>query len=73
MNRRHLLALALVCAPGAARSARKRRLSREECQKLREQIDKLQSRLRAGYSAKQGRRYRERMRELQLKRFRRCR
>jgi len=36
-------------------------------------MQKLQSRRRAGYSAKQGRRYKQQMRELQLKKFRQCR
>ena len=48
------------------------RLGKAECRRLREQIQKLQSRLRQGHSARQGRRYRERMRELELKRFRKC-
>lgn len=48
------------------------RLSREECQRLNEQMEKLQSRLRQGHSGSQARRYRAKMRELQLRRFRKC-
>jgi len=35
-------------------------------------MEKLQSRLRQGHSGSQARRYREKMRELQLRRFRKC-
>lgn len=72
LNRRSCLAL-LLCAPVAGRAARKQKLSREQCRKLREQIDRIQSRLRAGYSAKQGRKLKARKRELELRRYRQCR
>lgn len=48
------------------------RLSRDECRRLKEQMENLQSRLRQGHSASQARRYRQKMRELQLLRFRKC-
>jgi len=48
------------------------RFSQEQCALLESKIDALQSLLRQGYSAKQGRRYRERMRELELERHRKC-
>ncbi|MBT8444840.1 MAG: hypothetical protein KJO13_08830 [Gammaproteobacteria bacterium] len=48
------------------------RLSREECRRLKEQMENLQSRLRQRHSGSQSRRYREKMRELQLRRFRKC-
>jgi hypothetical protein len=48
------------------------RLSKDQCTRITQQIDTLQSRLRKGYTAKQGRRYRERMRELELERHRKC-
>ena len=48
------------------------RFSQEQCTLLESKIDALQSRLRKGYSSKQGRRYRERMRELELERHRKC-
>jgi len=48
------------------------RFSKEQCTRINQQIDALQSLLRKGYSAKQGRRYRERMRELELERHRKC-
>ncbi len=72
LNRRTCLAL-LCCAPVAAHGARRRKLSQEQCRKLRAQLDRLQSRLRAGYSAKQGRKLRARKRELELRRYRQCR
>ena len=72
LNRRSCLTL-LLCAPVAVRAARKEKLSREQCRKLREQIERIQSRLRAGYSAKQGRKLKARKRVLELRRYRQCR
>lgn len=63
-----LIAAALL--PGDADSHHK--LDKQQCERISMKIRKLQSRLRRGYSARQGRRYRERMRELQLTRFRKC-
>lgn len=48
------------------------RLSRPECDRLNERMRKLQSRLRQSHTARQGRAYRRRIRELQLERFRKC-
>jgi hypothetical protein len=48
------------------------RLSRDECKRLKDKMERLQSRLRQGHSASQARRYRRKMRELQLRRFRKC-
>ena len=77
MQRRYLLAtfmLTLVTAgfatPDVALGDHK--LSRTECKAIGKKMNKLQSQLRQSHSAKQGRRYRQRMRELQLKRFRHC-
>ncbi len=72
-----LLAYSLLClimstAPLA--SAADSRAKREQaCRAIKADIERLQSQLRAGYTAKQGRRWRTKMRELELKRFRRCR
>ena len=48
------------------------RLSRDDCKRLNEKMENLQSRLRQGHSASQARRYRRKMRELALLRFRKC-
>jgi len=68
-RRLFVLTIGLLLASAAAGH---HRLSRKECKRLSEQMKKLQSRLRQGHSASQGRRYREKMRELQLRRFRKC-
>ena len=44
-----------------------------ECRKVKEQIRKLEARMRRPYSASQGIRLDERMRELKRKRYRVCR
>ena len=69
-RRRRQLLLTLAWLPGTACAHHK--LSKEQCERLNERMAKLQSRLRQSHSAKQGRRYRERMRDLQLQRFRKC-
>lgn len=71
MNRRAVLLAA--CLMTTRLAASNHRLSKARCEKLRQAEQRLQSRLRAGYTAKQGRRYRQRLRELQKKKFRRCR
>lgn len=77
MNRRtllccSLLACSLIQAP-LAHARRPPKLSKKQCKAIKQRMQKIQSRLRQGYSAKQGRRYHERLRELQLKKFRQCR
>ena len=69
-TRRQVLALTFALLPGGVSAHH--RFTREQCRRINEQMKKLQSRLRQGYSAKQGRRYREKMRELRLRRFRKC-
>jgi hypothetical protein len=69
-DRRQVLTLLLALLPPGAGAHH--RFTREQCRRISERMKKLQSRLRQGYSAKQGRRYREKMRELQLQRFRKC-
>ena len=70
MNRRSVLALALVVIPPLAIAT-----SQEEtdCARIRSRLRDLRSQLRAGYTAKQGRRLREQERELEERRRRECR
>jgi len=70
MNRKQLIGLAMLLAP--AINADNRKLSKDQCDTIDRKMKELQVRMRHGYSAKQGRRYRRRMRELQLRRFRQC-
>ena len=46
---------------------------KDACQKVKDKIEAIQSRMRAGYSASQGIRYEERLRELRDQRYRLCR
>ena len=46
---------------------------RAECRKVKEKIRKIESRMRQGYTAKQGIRFDERLRELKKKRYKLCR
>ena len=46
---------------------------KEACQKVKDKIEAIQSRMRSGYSASQGIRYEERLRELRDQRYRLCR
>jgi hypothetical protein len=71
MQRRDLFLLLLFAVPGHADSRKK--LSRERCAAINKRIKRLESRLRQGHSAKQGRSLKRQTRELQLKRFRGCR
>jgi len=70
MNRRQLIALAMLLAPAVA--AEKAKLSRDQCDAIVRKMKTLQSRMRQGHSARQGRGYKRRMRELQLQKFRSC-
>jgi len=76
MTQRLLLALlaatTMVAAVYPQHAPAHHRFTQQQCERVTQQINALQSRLRKGYSAKQGRRYRERMRELELKRHRNC-
>ncbi len=62
-----LLALAVMDSPADDRRRE------AECRRIDEQIRKIESRMRQPYSAAQGIRYDERLRELKDKRYRRCR
>ena len=76
MHRRHfLLTTASLVVFGTALTTTAlghHKLSRKECQAIKQKIQKLQSRLREGTTARQGRKIHTQMRELQLRRFRGC-
>ena len=65
-----LLMAGLLPAAGSteSREARARR-----CKRIKARIARIESRLRQAHSAKTGRRHREKLRELELARYRRCR
>ncbi len=44
-----------------------------DCAKIKQQIRKLESKMRSGYSARQGNRWSEKLRELRRKRAKTCR
>lgn len=69
-RRRFLLQIVAALVPLAASGHHQ--LSKDECKRITQQMKSLQSRLRQAHSASQGRRYREKMRALQLQRFRKC-
>ena len=72
--RRHFTALAILIALTLALTGHAADRKREaECRKIDEQIRRIESRMRYGYSAAQGVRYEERLRELKERRWRRCR
>jgi len=71
MHRRELLLLILCAAPAYA--GRRDKLSKKKCAAIDRRIRRLESKLRQGHSAKQGRTMKRQARELQLKRFRHCR
>ena len=58
-------------APGAVAESRQAR--QRHCKKIKKRIAGIESRLRQGHSARTGRRYREKLRALELERYRRCR
>ena len=66
-----LLACFLVSAVAGAASAADSR--RDACARVEEQIRKLETRMRRGYTAAEGVRLEERLRELKDKRYRLCR
>ena len=71
MNRRlFLLGLAVLPAIGMPAD---RHEKRKTCDRINRNIRDVEKKLRAGYTAKQGRRYRQRMRELQEDYLRACR
>ena len=64
-----MLLLLTVTLPAYADKAS----DRKACEKVKQQIRELEAKMRNGYSAAQGIRYDERMRELKDKRYRLCR
>ena len=70
-SRRRLFVLALIPWIGARAETRKQRKAR--CERIRQRIRRLDSKLRAGHSGSAGRRWREKRRALQLQRHRQCR
>lgn len=66
-----LMPLLLLAKP--VRADRPKKLNRKQCAAINKRIKRLDSRLRQGHSAKQGRAMKRQARELQLKRFRQCR
>lgn len=63
----------LVLTPGLADAAGASRYDARECDKLTRQIERIHSRMRAGYSGRQGEKLAERLRELRRKRAKVCR
>lgn len=59
--------------PGRSSKAAKLAKNTSKCDKTRAQIEKINSKLRAGYTIKAGERLNERLRELERFRFRNCR
>lgn len=75
MNRRRLTIL-VMCATLAANPAgatSERKAAKKACIEVKQKIRKLESRMRAGYTASQGIRLDEKMRQLKKKRYRVCR
>jgi len=70
MDRRVVLLWLAYVAP--LQAGRRKKLDKQACAAIDRRLKRLESRLRAGHSAKQGRNLRRRARELQLKRFRQC-
>jgi hypothetical protein len=63
-----LLSLTWLCTTPAAAPT-----DRAACEKVKQQIREIESRMRNGYSAAQGIRYQERLRKLKEKRYKLCR
>lgn len=71
MRRRELLLLIWFAMPACA--GRPEKFDRKQCAAIDRRIKRLESRLRQGHSARQGRALKRRARELQLRRFHHCR
>ncbi|MDJ0928033.1 MAG: hypothetical protein QNJ73_10335 [Gammaproteobacteria bacterium] len=68
-----LCALSLFWLPGAMAHDSDKEKQEAACERLDERIRKLESKRRGGYTASQGRRWKDQLRELELQRFRECR
>ena len=78
LHRRALLTIIVFAAvPGRATppasAADQRAVRQRACKRLAAKMRRLESRLRVAHSNKAGRSYREKLRALQLERYRRCR
>jgi len=74
VQRRTLFYLGFLLIPTVHAARHSRRLKKKRCAALNRQLRRIQSRLRAGYTAKQGRRLKTQRRALELERHqRRCR
>jgi septal ring factor EnvC (AmiA/AmiB activator) len=73
-TRRRLLAGALLAVlPPCLTAAESRKARERRCRQIRARIAQVESRLRQAHSARTGRRHRQKIRELELERYRRCR
>ena len=61
--------IGVLCVQPVSADAR----DRVACEKVKREIARVESRMRAGYTARQGRRLEERLRRLREKRYRVCR
>ncbi len=66
-----LIAILALSSPAGVMAADRKRA--EKCQKIDQQIRKIEARMRRGYTAAQGVRLDERLRELREERYRLCR
>ena len=69
-TRKWTLLLLMLVVLTASANAKK---DKEACEKVKQQVRAVQARMRSGYSAAQGIRLDERLRELKKKRYRLCR
>ncbi|MDM3870825.1 hypothetical protein QSV34_05600 [Porticoccus sp. W117] len=63
----------LFCIMCCSAQAANKPASKEQCRKWQQQLDKVNTELRAGYKTERGNKLRKRRRELQSKLHRRCR
>ncbi len=68
-----LLILAAALACNSTATVADTRKDKEECRKIKLEIRKIEARMRRPYTAAQGIRYDERLRDLKDRRYRRCR
>ena len=65
--------LVALCVFAGSANAGPKRASHKQCDQWQSQLDKVNARLRAGYSNDQGNKLRKGRRELQTRLYRRCR
>ena len=71
MRKMTALLIAICLAVTMVQAAGNR--DKSECARIREKIRKIESRMRAGYTNKQGEKYNEQLRKLKAKRYELCR